>query len=117
MNSSPTTTIPVVLITGFGPFRSVVTNPSWEVAKALKNYLEWTRPIQIVLEQLQVTYDDVTSRVPDYWLKHNPRVSLIPQHQILFFFHPASHSSRRRERYARNQIRDLCMQYGLLLRG
>ena len=74
MTTSQPSTIPVVLITGFGPFRSVHVNPSWEVAKALKTYLKWTRPIHIILEQLQVTYDDVTTKVPDYWIKYNPTV-------------------------------------------
>jgi pyrrolidone-carboxylate peptidase len=69
--------IPVILITGFGPFRSTHTNPSWEVAKALKTYLEWSRPIHIILKQLQVTYDDVTKKVPDYWIKYNPTVRLV----------------------------------------
>jgi pyrrolidone-carboxylate peptidase len=75
MNSSKQSNIPVVLITGFGPFRSVLVNPSWEVAKALKTYLEWTRPIHIVLKELQVTYDDVTTKIPDYWMTYNPTVS------------------------------------------
>jgi len=72
MNSSQQSNIPVVLVTGFGSFRSVLVNPSWEVAKALKTYLEWTRPINIILQQLQVTYDDVTTKVPEYWIKYNP---------------------------------------------
>jgi pyrrolidone-carboxylate peptidase len=75
MSSSQQSNIPVVLITGFGPFRSVLVNPSWEVAKALKTYVEWTRPIHIILKQLEVTYDDVSNKVPDYWVKYNPTVS------------------------------------------
>lgn len=76
MNSSEkSNNIPVVLITGFGPFRSVLVNPSWEVAKALKTYLEWTQPIHLILKELQVAYEDVTTNVPDYWIKYNPTVS------------------------------------------
>jgi pyrrolidone-carboxylate peptidase len=75
MNSSQKPTIPVVLITGFGPFRSVLVNPSWEVAKALKTYIEWTCPIHIILKQMQVTYNDVSTNIPDYWMKYNPTVS------------------------------------------
>lgn len=67
--------IPIILITGFGPFRSVDFNPSWEVAKALQTYLEWTRSIKIVLEQLQVTYDDVTTKIPRFWSEYNPTVN------------------------------------------
>ena len=36
MDSPVSSSVPTVLITGFGPFRSVSRNPSWEVAKALK---------------------------------------------------------------------------------
>jgi pyrrolidone-carboxylate peptidase len=67
--------IPVVLITGFGPFRSVMVNPSWEIAKALKTQLEWTCPIHIVIEQMQVTYNDVSHKIPDFWIKYNPTVN------------------------------------------
>ncbi len=74
MASSVPSNVPVVLITGFGPFRSVLVNPSWEVAKALKMYLEWTCPIHIIIEQMHVTYDDVSTRIPDHWLKYNPTV-------------------------------------------
>jgi pyrrolidone-carboxylate peptidase len=66
--------VPVVLITGFGPFRSVLVNPSWEIANALKSNLEWKCPIHIVIEQMNVTYDDVSNKIPDYWLKYNPTV-------------------------------------------
>ncbi|CAF1242387.1 unnamed protein product [Adineta ricciae] len=73
MNSSPQHSgIPVILITGFGPFRSVHKNPSWEVAQALKTYVQWTRPLHIITHQLQVTYDDVSKKIPDYWINYNP---------------------------------------------
>ena len=74
MDSCVSSNIPVVLITGFGPFRSVFSNPSWDVAKALKTQLEWKCPVHIILEQLNVTYDDVSTKIPDYWLKYNPTV-------------------------------------------
>jgi len=67
--------IPIVLITGFGPFSGLarnVDNPSWEVAKALKHYLEWDIPVHIKLHQLQVVYDEVLQKVPQYWLQYNP---------------------------------------------
>ncbi|CAF1161491.1 unnamed protein product [Adineta ricciae] len=73
MNSSPQQSgIPIILITGFGSFRSVLKNPSWEVAQALKTYAEWTRPLHIITHQLQVTYDDVSKKIPDYWIDYNP---------------------------------------------
>ncbi|CAF4296441.1 unnamed protein product, partial [Rotaria sp. Silwood2] len=72
MTSTQQSNIPVVLITGFGPFRSVAVNSSWEVAKALKTYIEWTSPIYIILKQLEVTYDDIATKIPDYWIKYNP---------------------------------------------
>ncbi|CAM4740938.1 unnamed protein product [Rotaria magnacalcarata] len=72
MDSPVATNIPVVLITGFGPFRSILNNPSWQVAKALKNYREWNCPIHIILEEVDVTYDHVSTKVPEYWLKYNP---------------------------------------------
>ncbi|CAF1600664.1 unnamed protein product [Adineta ricciae] len=72
MDTSIPYDVPVVLITGFGPFHSVRVNPSWEVAKALKTYLEWTCPVHIIIEQMNVTYDDVSNKIPEYWLKYNP---------------------------------------------
>lgn len=75
MNPSISSDIPVVLITGFGPFRSVLVNPSWEIAKALKMYLEWTTPVHIIIEQMPVEYDEVSTRIPNHWLKYNPTVN------------------------------------------
>ncbi|CAF3333705.1 unnamed protein product [Rotaria socialis] len=72
MDSPLAANIPVVLITGFGPFRSILHNPSWQVAKALKNYREWNCPIHIILEEVDVTYDHVSMKIPEYWLKYNP---------------------------------------------
>jgi len=111
MTSSQQSNIPVVLITGFGPFRSVLVNPSWEVAKALKTYLEWTRPIHIILKQLQVTYDDVTTKVPDYWIKYNPTVSysIFKIKTKDFVIYLVSYSSWCSKRLNRNQIRTMCM--------
>lgn len=89
MDSPAPSNIPVVLITGFGPFRSVLVNPSWEVAKTLKMYLEWKCPIHIIIEQMNVTYDDVSKRIPDHWVKYNPTVSKIfekKQKRNLVFF-------------------------------
>lgn len=77
MNFAQKSNVPVVLITGFGPFRSVLINPSWEVAKALKTYLEWTRPIHLVLQQLEVTYNEITTKVPDFWTQYNPTVNYL----------------------------------------
>ena len=74
MDASIPYDVPVLLITGFGPFHSVRVNPSWEVAKALKTYLEWSCPVHIIIEQMNVTYDDVSNKIPDYWLKYNPTV-------------------------------------------
>ncbi len=88
MTSSTSSDVPVVLITGFGPFRSVRVNPSWEVAKTLKMYLEWKCPIQIITEQMNVTYNDVSTRIPDHWLKYNPTVRFLEINilsLILFF--------------------------------
>ena len=79
MDASAPSDIPVVLITGFGPFHSVLVNPSWEVAKALKTYLEWTRPVHIIIEQMSVTYEDVNTKIPEFWLKYNPTVSPLRQ--------------------------------------
>lgn len=77
MDSPAPSNIPVVLITGFGPFRNVSVNPSWEIAKALKSDFEWRCPVHIITQQLQVTYDDVSNKVPDYWVKYNPTVSSV----------------------------------------
>jgi len=86
MDSSISSNIPVVLITGFGPFRSVLVNPSWEVAKALKMYLEWKCPIHIIIEQMDVTYDDVSTKIPDHWLKYNPTVRFSKKKKFHIFF-------------------------------
>lgn len=69
-------TVPTVLITGFGPFRNVLVNPSWEVAKVLKTNLEWPTPVHIIIEQMNVTYDDVQTKIPEFWLKYNPTVNI-----------------------------------------
>jgi pyrrolidone-carboxylate peptidase len=83
MDSASSSNIPVVFITGFGPFGSILVNPSWEIAKVLQTYLEWTCPIHIITEQMKVTYDYVSTKIPDYWLKYNPTV--------IFFVNKSSH--------------------------
>ena len=77
MDPSTASSVPVVLITGFGPFRSIMVNPSWEIAQALKQYVEWTTPVHIITEQIPVVYDEVSNRIPNYWLKYNPTVRRI----------------------------------------
>lgn len=74
MSSTNTSNVPVVLVTGFGPFRTILVNPSWEIAKALNMYVEWPHPIHLIIEQMQVTYEDVSKRIPELWLKYNPTV-------------------------------------------
>ena len=77
MNFSVASDAPVVLVTGFGSFRTVAVNPSWQVARALQMHLDWTRPIDIILEQMQVTYEDVSRRIPRCWTHYNPTVGRI----------------------------------------
>ena len=116
MASSDSSDIPVVLVTGFGPFRSVMVNPSWEVAKVLKNYLEWTRPIHLIIEQMNVTYEDVSKRIPDHWLKYNPTVSccfffsLSPSSSDLVFSLLVSYSYWCRSWIGRSSYRTMCLQ-------
>ncbi|KZT11053.1 peptidase C15, pyroglutamyl peptidase I-like protein [Laetiporus sulphureus 93-53] len=58
-----------VLVTGYGPFRSVKVNPSWLAVKPLHNTLIYTNgdsptPIHITALEVPTTYDAVLSIVP-----------------------------------------------------
>ena len=63
MNVTSSSNIPVIFITGFGPFRSVLINPSWQVAQALHSYVDWIYPIRLILQQIPVIYDEITTKI------------------------------------------------------
>ncbi|KAI5697557.1 pyroglutamyl-peptidase 1 [Diaphorina citri] len=60
-----------VLITGFGPFKTHTINPSWEAVSLLPDRIPNTN-IEIVKEQIQVSYNYVDVTVPALWKKYNP---------------------------------------------
>lgn len=110
MASTKSSDVPVVLVTGFGPFRSVLVNPSWEVAKALKNDLEWTCPVHLIIEQMNVTYEDVSKRIPDHWLKYNPTVGEESICVLFISFSLVSYSYWCRSWIGRSSYRTMCLQ-------
>lgn len=76
MNADPKCTI---LVTGFGPFDMHEVNASWEAVKELQklwaNSVEFS-DVELVTEEIPVSYDHVSNRVPQLWKKHNPLIVL-----------------------------------------
>ncbi|KAL1451341.1 hypothetical protein WDU94_005728 [Cyamophila willieti] len=60
-----------VLITGFGPFRNFPINASWEAVSLLPDKLD-VNNIEIIKEQVEVSYDYVDNTVPQLWKQYNP---------------------------------------------
>uniref|UniRef100_A0A8D9A1W3 Pyroglutamyl-peptidase 1 n=1 Tax=Cacopsylla melanoneura TaxID=428564 RepID=A0A8D9A1W3_9HEMI len=60
-----------VLVTGFGPFRNFPVNASWEAVSLLPDRVD-ANNIEIVKEQVEVSYDYVDNTVPALWKKYNP---------------------------------------------
>ncbi|KFM81744.1 Pyroglutamyl-peptidase 1, partial [Stegodyphus mimosarum] len=64
--------IPTVLVTGFGPFRNHTQNSSWLTVKELLklNITDY----HIVAKELPVEYDTVSEIVPVLWEEYNPKL-------------------------------------------
>jgi hypothetical protein len=75
-----------VLITGFGPFGDVETNPSWEaVSKLWDSELESN--IKLITRELPVSYEIVQKEVDKLWTEETPDVSvlLFIKKKLIFF--------------------------------
>ncbi|XP_059474317.1 pyroglutamyl-peptidase 1-like [Neocloeon triangulifer] len=67
--------LPVVVVTGFGPFGHHKVNASWEAVKALRDVdTENDLKIKLVTHNLPVEYDYVETEVPKLWKEHNPEL-------------------------------------------
>lgn len=69
-----------VLVTGFGPFDKHVVNASWEAVKELQTL--WTQSVEfsdveLIAEEIPVSYNYVSTCIPQLWKKHSPSVSNI----------------------------------------
>ena len=60
---------PNVIITGFGPFRNISENPSW---LAIKDGLDIDKGVNIIIEEMEVSYEAVDIRVPRLWDDYKP---------------------------------------------
>ncbi|XP_011314413.1 pyroglutamyl-peptidase 1 [Fopius arisanus] len=65
-----------IVVTGFGPFTGHTVNASWEAAKLLKDKysgeLNNRYNIDLIIEEIPVVYNHVSSRIPEIWKEHNP---------------------------------------------
>ena len=69
---------PVVVLTGFAPFGSDSTNPSWDAIEHLAS--QWdagSEGVDLVVEELPVTFADVRDRLAGLLHEHRPDL-LIP---------------------------------------
>lgn len=67
-----------VIVTGFAPFGGHEVNASWESVKLLKETeLENELGVELVVEEIPVTYCVVEEKVPELWRKHKPLVSKV----------------------------------------
>ncbi|KAF2439497.1 peptidase C15, pyroglutamyl peptidase I-like protein [Karstenula rhodostoma CBS 690.94] len=69
-----------VLITGFGPFLDITTNPSWEIVKALPSTLSSTNntPISLIIPNAPIpaAYHKLLAESSSLIAKHEPHVVL-----------------------------------------
>jgi len=68
-----------ILVTGFGPFDKHVVNASWEAVKELQKL--WAKSkefpdIELIIEEIPVSYNYVSTCIPQFWEKHCPIVSI-----------------------------------------
>ena len=59
------------LITGFGPFKGHPINASWESVKLLPNLWKHDQ-IELVLDEIPVSYEFVKCQVTEKWADHDP---------------------------------------------
>ncbi|KAL0123723.1 hypothetical protein PUN28_005907 [Cardiocondyla obscurior] len=66
-----------ILVTGFGPFSTYKVNASWEAVKELQKLWEnsvESADIELITEEIPVSYDYVSEHIPDFWKKYNPSI-------------------------------------------
>nr|CAD7392319.1 unnamed protein product [Timema cristinae] len=62
-----------VVITGFGPFGEHDVNASWVVVKLLSTMnIKEDLGVELLIEEIPVGYECVSSKVPHLWEKHKP---------------------------------------------
>ncbi|KAG8228895.1 hypothetical protein J437_LFUL007632 [Ladona fulva] len=62
-----------VIVTGFGPFKHHKINASWEAVKLLPSLnLDEKLGIKLIVEEIPVSYDAVSEKIPKLWEMHNP---------------------------------------------
>lgn len=67
-----------VVVTGFGLFRDLTVNASWEVARLLpETGIIEELNINLVTVNIPVSYKDVDQIVPTLWGQHEPAVSYV----------------------------------------
>ncbi|XP_014478647.1 PREDICTED: pyroglutamyl-peptidase 1 isoform X1 [Dinoponera quadriceps] len=68
-----------ILVTGFGPFDVHAVNASWEAVKELEklwaNAVEFS-DVKLITEEIPVSYNYVSTHIPQLWKKHNPMIVL-----------------------------------------
>lgn len=63
-----------ILLTGYGPFGQVTTNPSWLAAKLLSE--SWDSADELMVKEVPVCYKYVTEHIPQILKEYNPDVIL-----------------------------------------
>lgn len=67
-----------VVVTGFGPFNKHNINASWEAVKLLPGSgLEKELGIQLVVDEVPVSYESVGTKVPQMWDRYKPLVIVL----------------------------------------
>ncbi|XP_062317651.1 pyroglutamyl-peptidase 1 isoform X3 [Osmerus eperlanus] len=62
----------VVVVTGFGPFRQYLDNPSWKAAQGLK-LVGLGEDVKVVIRELPVAYNRAHQVIVDLWKTLNPK--------------------------------------------
>ncbi|EZA62455.1 hypothetical protein DMN91_004474 [Ooceraea biroi] len=68
-----------ILVTGFGPFDKHVVNASWEAVKELQKLWAASKEfpgVELITEEIPVSYDYVSTCIPQLWKKYNPTIVL-----------------------------------------
>ncbi|CAG0897859.1 unnamed protein product [Darwinula stevensoni] len=66
--------LPLVYVTGFGPFVGHDVNASWEAVKLLPRLLGREDRVQLVVEEIPVDYDFVMREIPRRWRELDPHL-------------------------------------------
>ncbi|KAJ8344149.1 hypothetical protein SKAU_G00314780 [Synaphobranchus kaupii] len=65
----------VVVVTGFGPFRQYLINPSWQAAQGLK-MLGLGEGVDVYIKELPVSYAKAQQLVSRIWETVNPKLAI-----------------------------------------